>query len=1283
MKFSFPLAKVLAFFAFFAIAIQAFSDHHPTPFVLNAGQWDAPFNYKAEFNNLSVFAEPEGFTFLAKESIEHHDHGDLDHEHHIPDMINVHAFSLKFEGAEQIVFEGEGRLDSYYNYFLGKNKENWKGHVPLFNSLSTNDIYDGIRLKVISEGGNFKYDYIVDAGSSPSQIVFSYIGQNSLELVDGKLKLITSVGDFVESIPISYQIIDGERRTVRCNYIETSSGSFAFEFPEGYDEGHELIIDPVLVAATLSGTGGSSSNFGHGAAFDLAGNIYTHAISFNSDYPVTMGAFQEVYGGGGTDVVISKLTPDGTDLIFATFVGGSGSDSPFSTIVNANQEIYIYGRTDSENFPTSPGAIQEAYGGSGDIFVTGLSLDGSELVGSTYLGGNAADGSNVIFGAGYDALRGEINLNFNGEVFISSSSSSANFPTTDGSLQPIKKEGQDAVVVKMSAGLDELVWSTFVGSDGNDMAYGVRMRDDQTVYIAGAVSGSNDEANELETTAGAYQEEYAGGDSDGFVARLSADGSEMVECTFLGLANNDILYFLDLDSNNDVWVYTYSTSTWETTDGVWGTSQSTLLVNKLSSDLSELEITSYVTNQGSASGNPVAFMVDLCNGVYISAFGVTNDFIASEDALFSTGGFYVGVFEPDMEGLIYGTYYTGTHVDGGTSRFDTQGIVYQGVCSGGGFNTTDDAWATGQSTGWDIGVFKIDFEIETVNAVASAAGQLTGCAPHTVTFDNFSEGESYLWDFGNGDQSEDYEPVYVYEEEGEYLVTLVVIDSATCNISDTLFIPFQVFEPVEFFADFDYSIDCLTGIIEITDASQGPADLEYTWDMGDGTSYTEVNPTHTYDEPGEYTLTLTLESDACNQEIIEEVIVVYSPFVTADFNVQVIEFCDEFLIGIADNSSNAEDYIWDMGDGTTLSNPGSFEYNYEESGTYDIQLIVSNETTCDGIDSVTFSIEVPEPPVLDPQVTLTQQGLCEDLNVFGVLEPNGPLGTVSWTINDEEIGTEPVLEWQAPSAGSYNFVITLTDAVCDDVYIVEEPFDIFENLGYTLPPSSFLCYYEDDLILDATVPYPDAEYIWNGGESLEPTFTVTDEGEFTVQVFFNGCEDQQTAEVSIGQEVPLNFEASICEDQSNIVTMPENQYLDQILWDDGQTGFAVEVFNSGYYAFTAIDIVGCDQVDSLFAIPLDDDPNLQIPNIFTPNGDGFNDTWQITGDPLVYFDLSIFNRWGREVFKTNEIYAPWEGQNDEGSGNDHNDDTFIYILKYRDQCDLENLVETGDLKLLR
>ena len=1295
MNSSLYCLKRISFIVLLFISYSVVAGDRGTPFIHNTGQWVEPFSYKLELTNLTVFTEASGFTFVARESIEHiHDHKFKNnyeryhnHHHKTPETRLAHAFRLTFVNANQISFSGEKRLSSYHNYFLGNDRSRWRGHVPLFEELISSDLYEGIHLSAVVEKGSLKYDYIVSPGADPNQIRFSYSGLDDFQLSEGKLQLLTSVGTFVESIPRSYQIIDGEEFDIPCEYFLNEDGSVSFNFPDGVDPAYPLVVDPTLVAATLSGTGSGSSNYGHGAAFDLAGNIYTHARSFGSAYPTNEGSFQEAYGGGSTDAAVSKLTPDGSDLIFASFIGGNGGELPISSVVNGNGDLYLYGNTTSPDFPTSAGAIQESYGGGGfDIFVTAFSNDGSELVGSTYLGGSDTDGSNNLGGVGYDGLRGEINLNFNGEVYLVSGSSSADFPTTAGVAQETKDSGQDGVVVKMSPDLSEIVWSTFLGGTVDDMAYGVRIKDDQTVYIAGAVGGSINGGNGggFVTTANAYQTDFAGGANDAFVTQLAEDGSSILNSTFLGESSGDRAYFLDFDNQNDVWVYMYSQSSWDVTDGAWGTGTGNVLVHKLSEDLSELLVTSYLSTSGNASGTPVAFMVDLCNDIYISAYGTQGGtFVASEDALFSTGGFYVGVYEEEMSDLVYGTYYTGTHVDGGTSRFDKQGIVYQGVCSGGGFNTTDDAWATGQNTGWDIGVFKIDFEIETVNAVASAAGQLTGCAPHTIDFENFSTGESFLWNFGNGDETDEFAPSYTYTEPGEYLVSLIVEDLESCNLRDTAFIPIQVFEEVEFVADFDFTVDCETGTIEITDASQGPGDMEYQWDMGDGTILTDVNPSHTYELPGEYTVVLTLESDACNEIVVLEQIVEYVPFVQADFSVDVVDFCDDFIIQINDGSDNAEEYTWDLGDGTILTDPGSFQYTYESSGTYEIQLIVSSDEACIGTDTSTVEIEVPEPPVLDPVLTIEQTGLCQDLTALGILDPNGPAGTYSWTIDGVEEGNEPALEFTVSTPGVYEIQVTVVDAVCGVVYQVGQEFEFFQTLGYDLPPSVFLCYYEDNLILDATVPYPDAIYNWNNGLSSEPTLTVTKEGDYEVEVFFNGCVDVQSTDVNIGGEFPLAFDALICEDQSNIIEFEQTSFIDTVIWDNGQTGFSVEVFESGYYPFTAIDVVGCEQIDSLLTIPRDDDPNIEVPNVFSPNGDGRNDVWQIQGDPLVYYDMLVYNRWGRSVFQTNEVYGSWNGDNLEGSGEALNEDTFMYILTYRDQCDLENQVKTGDLKILR
>ena len=165
---------------------------------------------------------------------------------------------------------------------------------------------------------------------------------------------------------------------------------------------------------------------------------------------------------------------------------------------------------------------------------------------------------------------------------------------------------------------------------------------------------------------------------------------------------------------------------------------------------------------------PVAFLVDNCNNVYISGYNASSfggGLEITDDALYDTGGFYLAAYSEDLEEIEYGTFYTEGHVDGGTSRFDKNGTVYQAVCSGGGFATTTDAWATDQEPSWDVGVFKINFDVSGVNA-ASSVPDLAGCAPYEVEFSNYSVGDQFEWDFGDGTTSTEFEPTYTYTDPG-------------------------------------------------------------------------------------------------------------------------------------------------------------------------------------------------------------------------------------------------------------------------------------------------------------------------------------------------------------------------------------------------------------------------------------------------------------------------------------------------------------------------------------
>ncbi len=1274
-------ARALLLSSLSFLVIPSLTAHEGDPvFVPNLGQWDGDFSHRMTIGDLVIFADDEGFTYLIQESVPHNIDGTGFSD--LPLYRNAHVLKLRFHNGNSIAYNGKDAQKAYHNYYLGSDQKRWKPKVPLYSQLRSTEVYPGIHIEASSKWSKFKYDFVVAPGADPAIVEFFYEGADKVSMTGDQLTIETSLGEIFESMPLAYQIINGQQVEIQSKYIRTKNG-FGFSFPLGYDTSLPLIIDPILVASTLTGTS-SGMNFGHGAAYDIAGNIYTHGISFDSNYPVTAGAVQVSYGGGSIDACISKLVPDGSALIFASFVGGNEGDHPHSIVSNLNNELYVMGSTTSSNLPTTPNAFQSNYGGQEDIFISGFSADGTSLIGSTYMGGSGGDGFNNSGGFGYSGRRGEIIADINGNIYVANCSQSVDFPTTTGAFQTVKSGGQDGVIFKLSPNLSILEWSSFIGSSGGDMAFGVRVKDNFDVVITGGISTSSPGGpTGFPLTSGAYSSTWSGGGGDAFVSIISPDGANVNQSTYLGSSGNDAGLFLDLDSNEDIWIYMASEGQWTTTPGVWGTGQGNILVHKMSGDLSEKLVTSYLSTSQQASGNPVAFMVDLCNNIYISAFGVGNTFVASPDAIISSGGFYVGVFEPDMTDFVYGTYYTGNHVDGGTSRFDRKGIVYQGVCSGGGFNTTSNAFATNQFGSWDVGIFKIDFEIESVIAAATAAGQLSGCAPHTVQFQNYSEGQTFSWTFGDGATSEEFEPSHIFTAPGEYLVQLVVFDPESCNLRDTALIPFIIYPEVDFEASFEYQVDCETLEILFTNTSVGPGDEVYQWSLGDGTLTNEENPVHTYDQTGNYLVVLTSTSAACNQSQVAEEIIDVSPFVTSQFVLTVVDFCDSFTVGVINQTNNADTYNWNMGDGTFLNSNENFEYTYSTGGTQTIELIAFGKGTCNESDTLILQIEFPEPPILNPEITISQIGSCNQLEFLASVNPNGPVDSIQWYLNGIPTSLDLIYEGQATIPGAYLVQVEISDPVCQNVFTANATVELVSTLGIEFPPSVVICHYEDGVELDATSIYDDATYLWNGGLSQEPVIFVTESGEYEIVASYRGCVESDVVNISQGVQLPLFFIDSICTGVPTEINFnDEFEIIENVSWDNGQEGFVFLASEPGYYPFVATDILGCNQNDSLLVNPLDDDPNLEIPNVFTPNGDGRNDEFRINGEPLDYFNLTIIDRWGRSVFETDQVYQSWDGIYTEGSGEKASNGSFVYILKYRDQCAQSTMIKTGYITLL-
>ena len=276
------------------------------------------------------------------------------------------------------------------NYFIGDNAARWQTGVPHYAKLLFEDIYPGIDLLYYwSADGNLEYDFVVEPGADPGEVQLRFDGPEKLE--------ISKAGDLIAGLgqtriyhrkPVIYQEIDGDRRPVSGAYRIEGRNRVGFQLA-AYDRTLPLVIDPVLEYSTF--VGGSDRDREASIAADADGNVYLTAGVRSGDFPTTMGAFDETNDSAGeeTSTAIFKLGPDGTTLLFSTFLGGSAADVPRAhgnqIALDNSGNIYVAGHTMSPDFPTTAGAFDETHNGEFDQFLSVLDPAGSTLLYSTYL----------------------------------------------------------------------------------------------------------------------------------------------------------------------------------------------------------------------------------------------------------------------------------------------------------------------------------------------------------------------------------------------------------------------------------------------------------------------------------------------------------------------------------------------------------------------------------------------------------------------------------------------------------------------------------------------------------------------------------------------------------------------------------------------------------------------------------------------------------------------------------------------------------------------------------
>jgi gliding motility-associated-like protein len=766
-------------------------------------------------------------------------------------VLNIYALTLQFLNSKDSKPLLKSPKTEYANFYQGNNPAHWVNHARISNEVGIQNLYSGIDLWVQTKNNKLKYEYWLEPKADLSSIQLEVQGATEVYVEYGSLFIVTPQGILREDKPYSYQYINNKLVEVSIEF-EVKNKVISFKAGENYSPNFPLVIDPEMVFLTYSGS--TVDNFGCTATPGENGTLYAGGVSTgpyeiipNGTYPVTSNAFQLTYGGGGTaegellgtfpcDITLSKYSSDGTTLLYATYIGGENNEIPHSLFVDDSANLVVMGNTYSNNFPVTANAYDTSQNGRHDFIITKFHSDGS-IYASTYLGGSGNDAINFTFGTtNYffaDSYRGDVITDSLGNILIAGVTQSSDFPTSSGAIKDTLSGFQDGAIFKLSPDLSKLIWSTYLGGSGIDAFYSVDLGKNNEIYLSG---GTN--STDFPNTNNHFQANNAGGQADGIIAILDYDGKNVLHATYFGTSEYDQIWSLDIDNEDNIYVVGHSLGTVPVSPGVYSNPNSHQFLACFQPDL-KTKNWSTVFGSGKVHIDVTinAFLVDDCKRIYISTWGgetAFNEFnsdtrnsstlklATTQDAFQrSTDGsdFYLMLLNKNASSLLYATFIggdnetsDGDHVDGGTSRFDKKGVVYQSICAScpkNGFPAFSDLKTTpnsysplNKSPRCSNAALKFDFRIKEAQF-----GWVADTCSSVFSFNNQSKNASnFFWQFPDGSISTEEnpskflpsqyfgQPIYFIIEPGTNCADTAIGSVSLPDSADKLKVP-NVFTP--------------------------------------------------------------------------------------------------------------------------------------------------------------------------------------------------------------------------------------------------------------------------------------------------------------------------------------------------------------------------------------------------------------------------------------------------------------------------------------------------------
>jgi hypothetical protein len=425
---------------------------------------------------------------------------------------------------------GGSQLDYHCNFLIGNDPAKWQTDIPNYQTIEYRGIYSGIDLKYYGDGQKMEYDFIIAPGADHSQIQINYIGADSLSINESaQLVIETDWGQIIELSPDIYQMDNGSKIQIEGGFEIISNSSFRFQLNQSYNTELPLIIDPVLSYSTF--LGGSGGDYGYDIAVDDNGQAYVTGLTYSANFPV-QNPYDSTYNAY-EDVFVTKMSADGSILLYSTYIGGADVDDGYGIAIDSNGNAYLTGITWSTDFP-----LVNSYGsdisGYYDVFVAKLSSTGNSLIYSSIIGGSVYD------------FAEDIDIDADGFAYITGGTSSSDFPVVnpyDGS----PNGNYDAFVAKISTDGSALIYSTYIGGTNSEFGNGIAVNSAGEAYISGQTFSPEFPLQN------AYDAEYNGG-GDAFMLRLSSTGNAIIHSTFIGGTAEEIAHDIALDDWDNIYI---------------------------------------------------------------------------------------------------------------------------------------------------------------------------------------------------------------------------------------------------------------------------------------------------------------------------------------------------------------------------------------------------------------------------------------------------------------------------------------------------------------------------------------------------------------------------------------------------------------------------------------------------------------------------------------------------------------------------------------------------------